>query len=274
MMMPSLKPVVAKALLALGIVASPFAAAQARPIPGCEALPDHAALRAAVQAELKPGMDGTTGMGNQRWAAVVNRDGIVCAVVFSGPDRSAQWPGSRLIAAEKASTANALSGPNFALATGNLYYPSQPGQSLYGLATAAPPNPEAAFAGPAEAFGQPNDPLVGKPIGGIVVFGGGLPLYLSQGQIAGGLGIRGDTSCSDHVIAWRVRHALELDAVPAGVAPNATDNLILDLQGGSSVSGYGHPACKGGINSDEAIRKLPEQYPVGPKKQPKKGSGR
>jgi hypothetical protein len=29
------------------------------------------------------------------------------AVVFSGPDRIVEWPGSRMIAAEKANTANA-----------------------------------------------------------------------------------------------------------------------------------------------------------------------
>jgi hypothetical protein len=87
------------------------------------------------------GQNANTGLGNQEWAVVVNRDGIVCAVVFSGPDRTVEWPGSRLIAAEKANTANALSGPNFALSTANLYAASQPGQSLYSLTTSAPPNP-------------------------------------------------------------------------------------------------------------------------------------
>ena len=43
------------------------------------------------------------------WATVVNRDGVVCAVVFSGTNRGAQWPGSRVISAQKANTANAFS---------------------------------------------------------------------------------------------------------------------------------------------------------------------
>jgi uncharacterized protein GlcG (DUF336 family) len=196
---------------------------------------------------------------------VVNRDGLVCAVVFSGPDRGAQWPGSRLIAAQKAHTANALSLPNFALSTANLYFPTQPGQSLYGLVATAPPNPQAAYAGPPEQYGQPADPLVGKPVGGIVVFGGGLALYDAKGTLVGGLGVSGDTSCADHVVAWKLRHALNLDAVPAGVAPNGTDNLVLDLHGGSSASGFGHPSCRGGKPSDERIRKLPEQFPTGAK---------
>src|SRR5438067_6854016 len=89
------------------------------PPSGCEKLPDHGKLRAALQSVVKEGKAANSGMGNQEWAVVVNRDGIVCAVVFSGPDRGAQWPGSRVIAAEKAATANALSSPNFALSTAN-----------------------------------------------------------------------------------------------------------------------------------------------------------
>jgi len=184
-------------------------------------------------------------------------------VVFSGPDRGAQWPGSRVIAAEKASTTNALSTPDFALSTANLYFASQPGQSLYSLVTSAPPNPAAAYVGNAVDYGQPNDPLVGKPIGGVIVFGGGLPLYDAQGKLLGGLGLSGDTSCADHVIAWKVRHSLGLDAVPGGVGLNASDNMILDIQNGNSPSGFGHPSCKGGKPSDEVINGLTQQLPVG-----------
>jgi uncharacterized protein GlcG (DUF336 family) len=238
----------------------------APPAAGCAGLPDHGHLRAALQGIVKLGRDVNTGLGNQEWATVVNRDGVVCAVVFSGPDRGVEWPGSRLISAEKASTANALSGPNFALSTANLYYPAQPGQSLFGLETTAPPNPQAVFVGRPEQFGQPDDPFVGKPIGGIVVFGGGLALYDSHGKIVGGLGVSGDTACADHVIAWKVRHQLRLDAVPVGVAKNATDNMLLDIVNGASVSGYGHPSCKGGKPSDDVINRLADQIPTGPGK--------
>ena len=43
------------------------------------------------------------------WATVVDRDGVVCAVAFSGQGRGSQWPGSRVISAQKANTANAFS---------------------------------------------------------------------------------------------------------------------------------------------------------------------
>ncbi len=228
----------------------------------CGELPDYNALKQAVQAAVKQGKSGNGGMGNQEWAALVNRDGMVCAVVFSGPDRTAEWPGSRVIAAEKASTANALSTSDFALSTANLYAGAQPGQSLFSLTTSAPPNPLAVYAGTPDQFGQQNDPMVGKAIGGIIVFGGGLPLYNSKGKLVGGLGLSGDTSCADHVIAWKVRHALKFDAVPLGVGPGQTDNMILDFQNGSSASGFGHPSCRGGVPSDEFIKKLDKDYPL------------
>jgi len=236
---------------------------QAHPA-GCEELPDHAKLRSTLQAVVKEGQKGNGGLGNQEWAAVVNRDGVVCAIVFSGNSRGDQWPGSRLIAAEKANTANALSSPSFALSTANLYYAALPGKSLFSLTTSAPPNPNAVFGNPT-SFGQTDDPMVGKAIGGIIVFGGGLPLYDSKGKIVGGLGASGDTSCADHVMAWKVRHQLNLDAVPMGVSPEQNDNMIQDIQSdGSSPSGYGHPNCQGGQPSEPIIKDLSKKLPTKP----------
>ncbi len=264
--MPRLKKPVAAAAMLLLTTWTGGSFGEGKPVATCDGLPDHGRLEGALKAIIREGQAGNTGLGNNEWATVVNRDGIVCAVVFSGPDRGAQWPGSRVISAEKASTANALSAPDFALSTANLYFASQPGQSLYSLVTSAPPNPQAVYAGSPADFGQPNDPMVGKAVGGIIVFGGGLPLYDGSGKLLGGLGLSGDTSCADHVIAWKLRHALLLDAVPAGVAPNATDNMVLDMQNGVSVSGFGHPSCKGGKASDDLIRSLPQQFPTGRKK--------
>ena len=229
----------------------------------CSSLPDHAKLKNALTNAVKEGKDANGGLGNQEWGTVVNRDGIVCAVVFTGPSRAAEWPGSRLISAEKANTANAFSTNNFALSTGNVYSAAQPGQSLYGIISG--PNPAAAFAGSPVNFGMPNDPMVGKPIGGVIVFGGGLPLYSKKGILVGGLGVSGDTACADHVVAWKTRHALGLDAVPMGVAPGPSDNLIFDIQNGVSASGFGHPDCKGGKPSKDIIEQLNQKIPVGPK---------
>jgi hypothetical protein len=93
--------------------------------------------------------------------------------------------------------------------------------------------------------------MVGGRIGGVNVFGGGLALYNAQGQLIGGLGVSGDSSCADHNISWRTRHNLKLDYVPAGVSGDATrpDNIVYDivtlpgLPIGVSPSGWGHATC-------------------------------
>ncbi len=146
-------------------------------------------------------------------------------------------------------------------AAANLFAASQPGQSLYSLATSAPPNAQAVF-GSAPSFGTPEDPVVGKPIGGVIVFGGGLPLYDSKGKIVGGLGLSGDTSCADDIMAWKVRHQLQLDAVSMGPSPDHNDNMILDWSYKNSPSGFGHPTCKGGNPPDDIIKELSKKYPT------------
>src|SRR5580700_5749627 len=66
---------------------------------GCRNLPGYRALQAALEAATAT---EKSGLNNQMWATIVDRDGIVCAVAFSGVDRGAQWPGSRVISAQKA----------------------------------------------------------------------------------------------------------------------------------------------------------------------------
>jgi len=73
---------------------------------GCKNLPDYSALKAALVAATAA---ETSGLNNQMWATIVDRDGVVCAVAFSGVNRGAQWPGSRVISAQKANAANAFS---------------------------------------------------------------------------------------------------------------------------------------------------------------------
>src|SRR5258708_1304965 len=228
----------------------------------CSKVPDYNKLKSVLTSAVKEGKGANGGLGNQEWGAVVNRDGVVCAVVFTGPNRGAEWPGSRLISAEKANTANAFSTDNSALSSGNIYSAAQPGNSLYSIVSG--PDPHSAFAGDPQKFGQPDDPLVGKTVGGVIVFGGGLALYDKNGKIVGGLGVSGDTSCADHVIAWKTRHTLGLSAVPMGVAAGTSDNLIFDIQNGVSSSGFGHPTCKGGNPSEEIINKLNQTHPTGP----------
>jgi len=227
----------------------------------CSALPSHAQLKAALDAAVSA---ETSGLNLHMWATMVDRDGIVCAIAFSGADRGAQWPGSRVISAQKANTANsfsldsssALAGSGAAtglsLSTANLYSAVQPGGSLFGLQESNPVAEDEAYKGPSSNFGKPNDPLVGEKVGGVNVFGGGLALYASGKKLVGGVGLSGDTSCADHNIAWRVRKNLGLDHLSGvgGVAdPAHPDNMIQDIVDnptggtGKSTSGFGHPKC-------------------------------
>src|SRR5262245_40587128 len=121
------------------------------------------------------------GFGLHMWATVVDRDGVVQIVTFSGTERGDQWPGSRVISAQKANTANAFSLPGLALSTANLFTATQPGNSLFGLQHSNPVDTGAAYKGPSENYGKPNDPLTGNKCGGVNVFGGGLALYNSNG---------------------------------------------------------------------------------------------
>jgi uncharacterized protein GlcG (DUF336 family) len=228
-------------------------------------IPTHARLREALR-EVQRSNNG--GLGFHMWGSVVDRSGIVVLVAYTGEAEGDQWPASRLISAQKANTANALSLAAFALSTANLYAATQPGGSLFGLQASNPVNSGVAYEGDADRYGTPADSLVGNRIGGINVFGGGLGLYDSAGNIVGGLGVSGDYSCADHIIAWKVRHGLELDYVPSGVDPTTPpgkpgdDNIIFDIdpQTGKSASGWGHPACTAATT--EIGRSLPTTFPV------------
>ena len=214
----------------------------------CRDVPSYSALRAALEAaRAQP----NGGFNLEMWGTVVDRDGVVCAVAFTGNQRGDQWPGSRVISAQKANTANAFSLPGLALSTANLYTATQPGGSLFGLQASNPVDTDVAYRGNPGNNGRANDPMVGGRIGGVNVFGGGLALYNADGKLVGAVGVSGDSSCADHNIAWRTRHTLNLDFVPGGVSgdPARPDNIVNDItpqpgqMPGLSAGGWGHPAC-------------------------------
>src|SRR5690349_14338455 len=69
----------------------------------CRGLPTQAQLAQVLRASVAPAVTNG-GLDFPMWASVVDRDGFVCAVAFSGSDRGDQWPGSRVISAQKAHT--------------------------------------------------------------------------------------------------------------------------------------------------------------------------
>ncbi|HVZ34230.1 MAG TPA: heme-binding protein [Polyangiaceae bacterium] len=213
---------------------------------GCGKLPNQAVLAQVLKSVVHASTNG--GSGNEMWGAVVDRTGIVCSVAFSGADAGDQYPGSRTIAAAKANTANAFSLPKTPLSSGNLYAATQPGGSIFGLENGNPVDTTVAFQGDPELFGTPSDPLVGKKIGGTIVFGGGLPLYGADGKLLGGLGVSGDSSCADHIIAWQMRYQFNMANLPAGTNDNIT------------LGAGAHPDC--GAGSTALVPALPTDYPL------------
>src|SRR5215813_3511767 len=265
--------------LALGMAIAPTTASAQAVSNNCANLPTNGALKNALTHAV---VDEASGLNLNMWATIVARDGTVCAVAFSGNTSGSQWLGSRVISAQKANTANlfSLDGssvsnssgmPNgLALSTANLYSAVQPGGSLFGLQESNPVDTSVAYKGPATSWGTSSDPMVANKIGGVNVFGGGLALYGARHRVVGGLGVSGDTSCADHMIAWRVRNTLGFDHMSAnannnlgtvgGVSGDTShpDNIVFDIDDkGVSKGGYGHPMC---ANTGDAS-KLPNVVP-------------
>ena len=222
----------------------------------CDSVPSQPALKAAL---ILAQQQTNGGFGLNMWGTIVARDGTVCAVAYTGTVPGSQWPGSRVISAQKANTANAFSLDGVALSTANIYSATQPGGTLAGLQFSNPVDTTVAYRGSSTLYGTATDPMVGGKIGGVNIFGGGLPLYTNSGTrtIIGAVGVSGDSSCADHNIAWRVRNNLGLDHL-SGITgfsgdPARPDNIRYDITAGSlsttvnsvnnSASGWGHPSC-------------------------------
>ena len=195
----------------------------------CQGLPSEAQLKAFLNTAGGPSIGGLFD-GTRMWAAVVNRSGEVCGASTSTTDPSQVWPGSQAIAKAKAYTANAFSLDSLALSTARLYTFTQPGHSLWSLGQSNLFNPRF-LAPPAGNSGGEN-----QLAGGLIFFGGGVPLY-RDGKIIGGLGVSGDTSCADHEIAKGVRSLAGLNP-PGGPG---VDEITYSSVDGASV--FTHPLC-------------------------------
>jgi len=237
----------------------------------CEGFNNAGAVQAALSNAVNTIAAFRAGLGNNMWATVVDAHGVVCLVVKTGGGGvDSIWLGSRVISAQKANTANAFSlssgsaGDAIALSTANLYTAVQPGGSLYGLQASNPVDTFVAYQGPVDNFGAgTQDPMVGKLIGGVNVFGGGLAIYSPKGERIGAIGVSGDSSCTDHAVAWETRHALALNYVPSGVSSAHDDNIIYDITAqsgqmpGISAGGFGHPHCFNADSENAVLAALP-----------------
>src|SRR6185369_10749 len=84
--------------------------------------PNPIVTAADLQTALTTALSSTNGgLDFPMWATVVDRAGVVVAVVHSGTAVNDQWLGSRAISAQKANAANSFSLDKFSLSTANLY---------------------------------------------------------------------------------------------------------------------------------------------------------
>jgi len=201
------------------------AAANCRDLPSATDLKEY--LR---RAPAEGGEAGGLFSGKLEWAAIVNRQGEICATAVATDDPASAWPAGQAIAKAKAYTANAYSTDTLALSTARLYTLSQPGHSLWGVAE---PNP---FKPDCIDTPRNSDKTNGKVCGGSITVGGGVPLYKGRARV-GGLGVSGDTACADHEIAKRIRHIALLDPEKGQFA----DDISYSSVDGSSV--FTHPLC-------------------------------
>ncbi len=214
---------------------------------------------AAVIAMIQSHTSG--GFGLPMWWGVVDETGKVCGIRNSSPTPTSNnsWLGSRIIAVQKAYAANAFSLNGFSISTANLYGLTIPGGSLFSLTSSNLLDASTAYLGAPETYGTVTDPLIGKRLGGLITFGGGLALYNAAGVKVGALGVSGDTSCTDHAVAWQIRALWGLDHVPGGFVtsyhpapefPVKGDEIVIKLSSDplNLQNTYKHPTCGTALN--------------------------
>ena len=245
------------ALLGISVVNTAMAGAT------CKDLPKSSELKSlfsqvANGTSANPTPNG--GRAHHGWLTLVDSKGIVCAVVTSAPDgidvtTDMSGIGHREQSAKKANTSVAFSNNEVALASGNLYVPSMPGGQLFG--TILSTLDSVAINGTdSTKWGTDKDPMIGKIVGGYAPVAGGLPLYNSSKKKVGAIGVSGDTFCTSHVVAWKIREKLagggySVANVPSGIANGYTnDALVQDINPAQvpgttaySKGGFGFVQC-------------------------------
>jgi uncharacterized protein GlcG (DUF336 family) len=197
----------------------------------CQDLPSAHDLQEYLRRAPAEGGDaGGIFAGKLEWAAIVNRQGEICAAAAATEDPASAWPAGQATAKAKAYTANAFSTDAQPMSTARLYTLALDGHSMRGMAEPSPFNPEC-LETPDNA-GRTD----GRICGGLVALGGGVPLYKGKIRI-GGLGVSGDTACADHEIAKRIRHIAQLDPERGPLV----DDITYAIVDGPSI--FTHPLC-------------------------------
>ncbi len=214
----------------------------------CAGLPSFSELRTAL---ISARQQANGGFNLDMWGTIVNRDGVVCAVAFTGNDRGDQWPGSRVISAQKANTANAFSLPNLVLSTANLYSASAARRKPLWPATQQSCRHLCCLWRRSKSIWPAERSDDGRSYRRRERVRWRTGALRFQSHPAWGPGGERRFFVRRHNIAWRTRHSLQLDYLPGGVSgdPTRPDNIVYDIAtlpgqpAGVSANGWGHPAC-------------------------------
>ena len=222
---------------------------------GCSNLPSQSDLRAALSAARGV---GNGGFDLDMWGTLVNRDGIVCAVAFTGADRGDPMAGQpRDLGAEGEHRERVQPAGPRALHR----------QPLCGRAARRQPVRPAGQQSGRHRRGVRRHPANVRHSRTIRWSAARSAASTSSAAAwrcttrrtswSAAIGVSGDTSCADHNIAWRTRHALNLDYVPGGVgAGGARRQHQLSGVGAvpSLANDFSHPICKiAGVDGVSAI---------------------
>jgi hypothetical protein len=272
--------------LLFSLVSCNDSGAQAQQASSCPGLPTAAELKAALMQVVPGGAPGipspSSGVGAPVWLTLVDSSGKVCAVVHSvlltDPSEvtNVLAIAHRVVSAQKAATANALSrgpvgkSPGIGVSTAQLNYSARTGwptgSELSSGLDALVNTQVDPFEGDPTTWGTGIDPLIGQRVGGNTALPGGLPLFDRSNRKVGAIGVSGDFRCTDHVIAWKVRELLRVDSsgkgaytftnILFGLANGATaqDQMDQDVdeRTGFSKFGFGYPVCGLGLNPTKA----------------------
>jgi hypothetical protein len=197
--------------------------------------------RKTVLAKASRTAGSPNGIEYHVWGSVINRAGRVCAVAYTGPDLTQQFPYGRVQAMKRANTANSLTLPKRAMPSHvadrhnyieietssaglNAGNPGRSDNGWYGFSHDRynPGNIDVQFQGATsnygEACGTPRqDPMCMQKPGGMDYSAGGLALFDQNGILRGAIGVAGDNDCTSHAIAWKARQQLRMDWTPVNL---------------------------------------------------------
>ena len=194
----------------------------------------------AVQKQLKTVVNLSDANGgifkpNRMWAAIVDRQGVLCSIHSSAEFAPSTdvWPGSRAIAIAKAGTANDFSNNGLAPLHREPLRPHTARRIT--LRPETTPIHSSRRISTSRNMHPATHPVASSP-------SAAASPCTAAARSSARSAVSGDSSCADHAIAFRMRLLAGYNTLPGGVAPDNTDNIIYAANG-TPPTGFEQPHC-------------------------------